>query len=475
MKRMNFYRFQIIIFAVSTLYIIHLLYSNFVGNMSRLKLSEIQGGHIVEKKETYLNHDIGDDGDEEEEEEDNDAIGKETASQDQGNAIVQGQKMNQGQDDKAIYKGVKKGDTESYDINEKQTVVIENNKAQSEYTARMTTENNPKTKKGHHHFDVGIKLAEKYNIGTDVNEKGMFPYLLNNPSICSYQEIFYLVLVMSSPDNFERRHDMRRTWAQKNLLDNFPSVTVFILGQTNNRKITNRINQESKEHGDIIQADFKDSYHNLTLKSLVGIKWAFHFCQNAKFILRTDDDIFVDVLLMTKVLNEHFSNIKRGMLGYFKANMTIFRENETDSCGKWCIAWNDYPNYHKYPTFIRGSFYILTPDILEHMYNAAVRITYHWVEDAFLTGFVRTNLENVTFINLAKYYLTKRMRFARQYEKHVEKRTKFVTWTPPLYEIWKAFLTHLTPSDKHIIGDVDKYTDLMEKLNKMKDEFKDYV
>ena len=192
------------------------------------------------------------------------------------------------------------------------------------------------------------------------------------------------------------------------------------------------------------------------------------------FFSISDDDIFVDVLVMTKVLKTYFANVKRGMMGYFKPNMTIFRENEKAVCGKWCIAWNDYPSYHKYPTFIRGSFYILTSDILDDLYNTAVTITYHWVEDAFLTGFVRTRLKDVTFINLAKYYSTKRTKFARQYEKHAEKRQKFVTWTPPWYSLWEAFLNHLTIEEKNIIGSDQKFIALKKDLNDMAQEFKEY-
>ena len=41
---------------------------------------------------------------------------------------------------------------------------------------------------------------------------------------------------------------------------------------------------------------------NLTLKSVMGLKWSAIFCPQAKFVLKTDDDIFVNVPLLHAAL-----------------------------------------------------------------------------------------------------------------------------------------------------------------------------
>ena len=65
-----------------------------------------------------------------------------------------------------------------------------------------------------------------------------------------------------------------------------------------------QIVEEYRTHGDIIQEDFVDSYMNLTLKTIMGIKWAQNYCSKASFILKTDDDIFVNIPLLMENLIE---------------------------------------------------------------------------------------------------------------------------------------------------------------------------
>lgn len=50
--------------------------------------------------------------------------------------------------------------------------------------------------------------------------------------------------------------------------------------------------------GDIIIADMKDSYKNLTLKVLYMVEWASTYCSNARFFMKTDDDVFLNVPLV---------------------------------------------------------------------------------------------------------------------------------------------------------------------------------
>ena len=63
----------------------------------------------------------------------------------------------------------------------------------------------------------------------------------------------------------------------------------------NNWRIIFQIDEESNSYSDIVQADFSDTYLNLTLKSLVGLKWGAEFCSGAEYFMKTDDDMFINV------------------------------------------------------------------------------------------------------------------------------------------------------------------------------------
>ncbi|NXH38453.1 B3G5B glucosaminyltransferase, partial [Dicaeum eximium] len=52
---------------------------------------------------------------------------------------------------------------------------------------------------------------------------------------------------------------------------------------------------ESRQHGDILQGDFADTYGNLSRKTLLLLRWARACCAPAPFLLKADDDVFVNV------------------------------------------------------------------------------------------------------------------------------------------------------------------------------------
>ena len=43
---------------------------------------------------------------------------------------------------------------------------------------------------------------------------------------------------------------------------------------------------------------FQDIYYNLTLKTVMGLKWCSIYCNQAKYVMKTDDDIFVNIPLL---------------------------------------------------------------------------------------------------------------------------------------------------------------------------------
>lgn len=59
---------------------------------------------------------------------------------------------------------------------------------------------------------------------------------------------------------------------------NFAVKVAFLVGQTLNNETQQRIVAESDMYGDIIQESFIDSYNNLTLKTIMMLKWVNGTC-----------------------------------------------------------------------------------------------------------------------------------------------------------------------------------------------------
>ena len=85
-----------------------------------------------------------------------------------------------------------------------------------------------------------------------------------------------------------------------------------IAGSTSDTKLQKSIEDENQKFGDIIQGDFVDSYHNLSYKAIMGNLWAAEFCEQAEFVVKTDDDMFIDLYEVSrrklKKKNTFFSN-----------------------------------------------------------------------------------------------------------------------------------------------------------------------
>ena len=105
-----------------------------------------------------------------------------------------------------------------------------------------------------------------------------------NDSSSKSEDLFLLVIVFSAIKNFNERQTIRDSWASDLAMDNSidhetpNSQVIFLLGHVGgiiNDSIPLQINvtKESETFGDILQEDFIDSYANLSLKTLMMLKW----------------------------------------------------------------------------------------------------------------------------------------------------------------------------------------------------------
>ena len=70
---------------------------------------------------------------------------------------------------------------------------------------------------------------------------------------------------------------------------------MFLLGETRKQRDQDLLEIENKEHGDLVQGTFMDTYRNLTYKNIMGKLWISQFCNQAEFVIKTDDDTYIDL------------------------------------------------------------------------------------------------------------------------------------------------------------------------------------
>ncbi|KAM6183191.1 beta-1,3-galactosyltransferase 4 [Erethizon dorsatum] len=110
---------------------------------------------------------------------------------------------------------------------------------------------------------------------------------------------FLLILVCTAPENRNQRDAIRATWGSLRQARGLRVQTLFVLGEPRGQRPAGGshgdLARESAARGDVVQAAFRDAYRNLTLKTLVGLNWASTHCPEARYILKTDDDVYVNV------------------------------------------------------------------------------------------------------------------------------------------------------------------------------------
>ena len=114
---------------------------------------------------------------------------------------------------------------------------------------------------------------------------------------------------------FERRVDSRNTWVSD--VKKLNISVYFVLALNTNSSIDEGLRKESEENKDIIQFSFKDNYYNLTLKAVSLLRWIDRKCRNAEYILKTDDDLLVDII---QVINSLIDLEKYAFHGYLAYN-----------------------------------------------------------------------------------------------------------------------------------------------------------
>ncbi|KAI0215132.1 Beta-1,3-galactosyltransferase 1, partial [Lamellibrachia satsuma] len=202
-----------------------------------------------------------------------------------------------------------------------------------------------------------------------------------------------LFYIHSSPSNIAKRDNIRATWGDPSLHAPGTTLLVFIVGQVDDPGVQRALVEEQKAHGDIVQGDFADTYKNLTLKAIFGLKWIATYCKNAEFSLKADDDAFVNVFAWMRVADAKVAADYRRfiMCPLWKANsMPILRDPA--KCMKWCVKFTEFPGRQYFPQYCAGLAVLMTREIVAELYRTAVKTPFFWIDDVFLTGIVSAKL-----------------------------------------------------------------------------------
>ena len=274
--------------------------------------------------------------------------------------------------------------------------------------------------------------------------------LLHNPDLCrSEPRLRLIVYVHSAPGNTNRRALIRSTWANKRLFRAPIMRVVFLVGLSASEADQETLAEELARHGDILQGDFRDHYHNLTLKGIMGLRWIAEHCKNAKFALKSDDDAFINIFGYMDVIDGQQNASRMIACTYRGPNvMPILRYPKP--CYKWCVKYRDLIGQHHYPGYCAGLSFLLSADIIPAMYEASRSTPFFWVDDVYITGMLPAKAGAVKFVQLGDRMSLSGREAYRQYVQDPPGNTRPYIMVHGLtlrqkLQMWESILRRLRP------------------------------
>ncbi|XP_078320415.1 beta-1,3-galactosyltransferase 1-like isoform X2 [Crassostrea virginica] len=229
-------------------------------------------------------------------------------------------------------------------------------------------------------FQSHYRLVQSYiDSGLIPRPRTISPSCINNG-----ENVFLLIMVPSTASNFAQRNAIRKTWGH---ISNIPPIVKlkFVLGKTHTSQLQDFVLTENLLYNDIIIEDVPEKYENLTQKSTAILRWTVSNCPRVRYLLKIDDDVFLNLPRLLKYLSKHPQT--NTVLGCLVSHSSPFRS----IFSKWRVSWDQY-NEEEYPEYISGPAYLISGDVLYKLYQSTKHVPKFMFEDVYITGLCRRHI-----------------------------------------------------------------------------------
>ncbi|XP_043210319.1 acetylgalactosaminyl-O-glycosyl-glycoprotein beta-1,3-N-acetylglucosaminyltransferase-like isoform X1 [Amphibalanus amphitrite] len=147
------------------------------------------------------------------------------------------------------------------------------------------------------------------------------------------------------------------------------------------RAVQAAVDAEAARHGDIIQSAVPEHYYHLALKTVALLDAFRRVCSGARFLVKTDDDVLVDVPLLAAEV----AALPDGPAVYGRPAASLQPNRPS-------LAWQGYGSSVRewpadsYPPLVLGNGYLVAAAAAGPLLRAALAARYHHLEDVFVTG-----------------------------------------------------------------------------------------
>ena len=204
-----------------------------------------------------------------------------------------------------------------------------------------------------------------------------YKYIMSSPGICGWNsQIDLIILISSQCYERSRREIMRRTWLSQSRNNTSQRFRYAFLVGCSEMNCVHFLRQENDIHHDIVVQNFNDTYRNLTIKTIMGITWFSKFCSMAKFVMKTDDDVYINVTNILSLTTK--AELQDKIFGYCRRFKKVHRGNRKFSARLW-----EYP-HKEYPGLCFGLGYVMSAEIARGILRVSRHVPFFFLEDVYI-------------------------------------------------------------------------------------------
>ncbi|XP_045205094.2 uncharacterized protein LOC123557598 [Mercenaria mercenaria] len=233
----------------------------------------------------------------------------------------------------------------------------------------------------HNHQDT----HNSYNLDSDVTSRPdvcagcfekNFRKIINEPNLCD-GDVELLFMIASTVARKDSRNAIRKTWCGGCNKPDSKMKLVFVFGNRHDSDENENLLEESEEFHDIIQMDFVDTYANLTYKTMSSLLWSEDYCKQAKYVMKTDDDMYINTELLPLLLKAAPSEKFIGGMCWGPSSP------HRDSNSKWYVSFVQY-RHSLFPSMCSGTGYVMSRDVVSGVLRQSPNVPFFYLEDVYV-------------------------------------------------------------------------------------------
>ncbi|CAF0827099.1 unnamed protein product [Rotaria sordida] len=236
--------------------------------------------------------------------------------------------------------------------------------------------------------------------------------IIDNEHICLSDEIDLIYLIISSSSHFLERQTIRETWGSMSNIFGVHSQRIFIIGYRLGGNFYKDLSNEATHEQDLLYLTIDDN--SVTLKELHAYRWLEQYCSNVKYIFKTEDDLFINSLLIHELIRElktDSNNIENRYLYNISLNSLFLAQTSSDAnkflfgwafqpgrpernltVSQYYVSYKEYPK-ELYPRYCSGFGYLMNSKTRDVLTIEGFKIKDPFrLPDIFITGVLPENL-----------------------------------------------------------------------------------